>query len=841
MKFTLSWLKKFLDTDVSVAGIAERLTMLGLEVEEIVDRRAELKDFEVAHILTTKPHPSANKLKICQVQTNEGILQIVCGASNARENIKVVLAKIGCEIPNGKFKIKESVIRGEKSCGMLCSEEELLLGTNSEGIIELPQEAKVGESLIQYYGYNDPVFDINVTPNRGDALGVYGIARDLAASGIGTLKELEIAEIAGEFKSSLSLQVENKEACPLFGFREIRNLQNKLSPDWLKQLLQNIGVKPVSAIVDVTNYISYSFGQPMHAYDRSKLSDNIQVATVKEKIKFAALNGKEYDLDAGDLVVQDDGQVLALAGIIGGDSSSCGLETQNILLEAACFSAKYITKTGRRLQIDTDSRYRFERNIDQNFTLKALNIASKMILAICGGEISDIDFLHKSKIVEGFLGETKPSTTAYIDDCSERRQVSTTKSPTRLTYAGSLVYNGELNLEQKSLVFPINCLAKITGLNLSKTEICDILKKLGFIIVDIGDSLKLTIPSWRHDITIKEDIVEEIVRIYGYDKLQPVKLPEMQLARIVPKEQRRVSDIKRILASCGYDEVVTNSFMDSEIAKLFAPIKEELFLLNPINVDNNYMRPSIIAKLLKLVQKNLTRSIKDIALMELGPIFNSCTSDGELIFASAVRCGLYNEKDCHSTARPVDVFDIKSDLENVLNYAGLPIDKCQFTPVDLPYYHPTNSNIIKLGKNVIAYFGQIHPSILKYFDIDCQIFAFEINIANIPFAKAKFAKRDEFIVSDFQPTFRDYAFVADLEQPVGKIIAYIKNSNKKMIKSVDLFDVYSGDKLPSGKKSVAIKVQFQADDRTLNEADLNLLNQEVIATAYEKFQGKLRE
>ncbi|KAJ6645087.1 Phenylalanine--tRNA ligase beta subunit [Pseudolycoriella hygida] len=781
--------------------------------------------------------------------------------------------------------VGESVIRGEKSCGMLCSEEELLLGTNSEGIIELLQDAKIGESLIQYYGYGDPVFDINVTPNRGDALGVYGIARDLAASGIGTLKELEIGEIrplAGKFKSTLTLQVENKEACPLFSFREIRNLQNKPSPDWLKQLLQNIGVKPVSAIVDVTNYISYSFGQPMHAYDRNKLLDNIQITTLKEKTKFVALNGKEYDLDAGDLVVQDDRQVLALAGIIGGDSSSCGVETQNILLEAACFSAKYITKTGRCLQIDTDSRYRFERNIDQEFTLKALNIASKMIFAICGGEISDI------------------------------------------------VYNGQFALAPRTLDFPVNCLAKITGLNLSKTEICDILKKLGFIrplaklayaqgfegdaerrtaayssvredsstvstyklpaevefskrsiIVDIGDTLKLTIPSWRHDIAIKEDIVEEIVRIYGYDKLEPIKLysndlknwnikqgvsersvvdlrehantpqfcvansskqksiPEMQLTRIIPKEQRRISDIKRILASCGYDEVVTNSFMDSETAKLFAPIKEELFLLNPINIDNNYMRPSIIAKLLKLVQKNLARSIKEIALMELGPIFNSCASDGELIFASAIRCGQYNEKDCHSAARPVDVFDIKSDLENVLNYAGLPIDKCQFAPIDLPYYHPTNSNLIKLGKNVIAYFGQIHPSILKNFDIDCQIFAFEINIANIPFAKAKFAKRDEFIVSDFQPTFRDYAFIVDLEQPVGKIIAYIKNSNKKTIKSVELFDIYSGDKLPSGKKSVAIKVQFQADDRTLNETDLNLLSQEVIATAYEKFQGLL--
>lgn len=793
MKFTLSWLKKFLDTESSVEEIAECLTMLGLEVEEIIDRRTELKDFEVAHILATKPHPSADKLKICDIQTREGILQIVCGASNARENIKVVLAKIGCEIPNGKFKIKESVIRGEKSCGMLCSEAELLVGTNSDGIIELMPDAKIGEPFIQYYGYDDPVFDINVTPNRGDALGVYGIARDLASKGIGTLKELEVPSIAGEFKSTLALKIENKEACPLFCFREIRNLQNKTSPDWLKQLLQNIGLKPVSALVDVTNYISYSFGQPMHAYDRSKLSDKLQITLLKEKTKFLALNGKEYDLDEESLVIQDDRQVFTLAGIIGGNSSKSELETQNILLEAACFSAKYITKTGRSLQIDTDSRYRFERNIDQAFTLKALNIASKMILSICRGEISDI------------------------------------------------VYNGDISFAQRFVEFPVDCLAKITGLNLSKTEICNILKNLGFIIVDIGDTLKLTIPSWRHDITIKEDIVEEIVRIYGYDKLHSIKLPEMQLTRIIPKEQRRISDIKRILATCGYDEVVTNSFMDSNVAKLFAPIKEELFLLNPISVDNNYMRPSLIANLLKLVQKNLARSIREIALMEIGPIFNSCKSDGELVFASAVRCGQYHVKDCHSEARLVDVFDIKSDLENVLNYTGLSIDKCQFCPTELPYYHPTKSALIKLGKNVIAYFGQIHPSILKHFDIDCEIFAFEINIANIPFAKAKFAKRDEFIVSDFQPTFRDYAFVVDLEQPVGEMMTYIKNSNKKIIKSVDLFDIYSGDKLSSGKKSMAIKVQFQANDRTLNEADLNLLSQEIVTIVYEKFQGKLRE
>ncbi len=793
MKFTLSWLKSFLDTNHSVTEIAECLTSIGLEVEEIIDRGIELKDFEVAHIISTKPHPSADKLKICMVQTLDGILQIVCGAGNARENIKIVLAKIGSEIPNGKFKIKESIIRGEKSCGMICSEAELLIGDNSEGIIELPDDAGIGENFAKYYGLDDPIFDIAVTPNRGDALGVYGIARDLAAKNIGKLKELEILENLPIYRSSINLQVENKEACPLFCLQEIRNIQNKESPLWLKQLLQNIGIKSISAVVDITNYISYSFGQPMHAYDKSKLSDNIKVAIINEKTRFSALNGKEYNLELGDLVIKDDHQVHSLAGIIGGSISACQLTTQNIILESACFSAKYITKTGRILQIDTDSKYRFERNIDQAFTLKALNIATEMILSICGGDVSDI------------------------------------------------ISQGDIEPAKRFLDFPLNCLAKITGLTLDKLEICNILEKLGFDILIDKDILHLTIPSWRHDISIKEDIIEEIVRIYGYDKLQPIKLPEMQLTRIIPKEQRRISDIKRILASSGYDEVVTNSFMDGEIAKLFTSVKKELFLLNPISIDNNYMRPSIVPNLLKLVEKNLARSIKDIASMELGPVFNSCLPEGELIFASAVRSGQFNPKNYHAEARLIDVFDIKSDLENILNYIGLPIDKCQLSTADLlPYYHPTKSAIIKLGKNIIANFGQVHPSILKHFNIDDDVFAFEINIANLPFAKPKFGKRDQLIISDFQASFRDYAFIIDVDQKVGEIILFIKNIDKKIIKSVDLFDIYCGDNLPLGKKSIAIKVQMQADDRTLKEEDLNLLSQQIITIMANKFDGKLR-
>ncbi len=794
MKFTLSWLKKFLDTNASVIEIGEHLTDLGLEVEEIIDRSAELKDFEVAYILATKPHPSADKLQICDVETKDGMLQIVCGASNARAGIKVVLAKIGATIPNGKFKIKESLIRGEKSFGMLCSEEELFLQPTSDGIIELPENAVTGEPFIKYYGLDDPVFDINVTPNRGDALGVYGIARDLAAKGVGKLKELQTKEIKDRFQSSFKVTLEDQDTCKLFAVREIRNVQNRPSPDWLKQLLQNVGLKPISSIVDITNYICYSFARPLHAYDKDKLSNNLHIAPLKKPAKFLALNDKEYDLQPDDLVIQSGEQqsIHCLAGIIGGQISSCDQETKNIVLEAACFSPKYVTRTGRRLQLDTDARYRAERNLDQAFTINGLDIATEMILSLCGGEASQI------------------------------------------------IYQGDTAPSQKILQFPIDYLEKIAGLHLVQAEISDILTKLGFGVEDKGNILTLTVPSWRHDIEIKEDIVEEIVRIYGYEKLAPLKLPDMEVTRIIPREQKRISGIRRVLANCGYDEVVTNSFMEGEVAKLFAPLKEELFLLNPISIDNNYMRPSIIPNLLQLMQKNLARSVRDIAFMEVGPIFPSWITEGELTFVSAVRCGHFSPKTWHSDVRFVDVFDVKSDLENILNYAGLSLDQFQYSAIDLPYYHPTKSTTIKLGKNIIAYFGQIHPLILKHFDIHCEVFALEANINNIPLAKAKYGRRDDFVVSDFQISFRDYAFIVDINKPVGEIIAYIKNSNKKLIQSVDLFDVYSGDQVPAGKKSLAIKVQLQADDRTLTEEDLTSISQGIIDIITQKFQGQLR-
>ena len=794
MKFTLSWLKKFLETTATLDEITNALISIGLEVETVIDRRAEFQNFEVGYILKANPHPSADKLKICEIETKDGVLQIVCGAPNARSGINVVVAKVGAIIPQCKFKIKESEIRGIKSCGMLCSEEELLLGAGSEGIIELDKKAIIGDHFINYFGLDDPIIDINITPNRSDALGVYGIARDLAAKGIGILKNLEIPKITPKFDSKLGVEINHKPACPLFACREIRNLENKPSPDWLKTLLQNIGIGSISAIVDVTNYICYSFGQPMHAYDADKLSSGLIIEELDNPLQFKALNNKEYKLLKNDLIIKDKENVHCLAGIIGGEISSCTTSTKRVLLEAACFNSTFIAKTGRRLQIETDSRYRFERGVDQSFTINALNITADMIMTICGGESSQI-------ISEGS------------------------------TAIASRVFN-----------IPLDFLRNITGVILKGEKIVEILEKLGFQTKFTSEGIKIKIPSWRHDIFSMEDIAEEVIRIYGYDKIPEIPLPQTNLTRIVPQMQMRTGDIKRIIAHRGYDEVITWSFMDSNNAKFFSDIKDELLLLNPISSDLNYMRPSIIPNLLKLTAKNLARSIKDLSLFEVGPVFYNSNLEGELLFATAVRCGNMIPRSCHSNPRQVDVFDIKTDLEIILNNFGLSLDRCQINNSNLPsYYHPTSTAAVYLGKNLIAWFGRIHPSILNHFNIDGDVLGFEINIANIPFSKPKFGRREDFKASDFQITSRDYAFIIDKDQPIGNIISYIKNINKNLIKSVDLFDIYSGDKLEANKKSIAISVQIQSNDRTLNDADLNLLSNSIITGIEQKFGARLRD
>ncbi len=796
MKFTLSWLKKFLKTDANLTEISDGLTYIGLEVESIVDRREELKDFEIAQIINVQPHNDSNKLQICDILTEDGNLQIVCGASNAKPKIKVVLAKIGTLIPNGNFKIKESSIRGIKSFGMLCSSNELLIGADSAGIIEMPEYAKIGDSLIDYFGLNDPIFDINVTPNRGDALSIYGIARDLASKGLGSLITYETPKLKNLYKSTINIDVKNHDISKIFFMREIRNIKNIESPVWLKDLLNNIGAKSISAAVDVVNYIMYSYGQPMHVYDKDKLSsNNISVDLLDHTEKFFALNDKEYDLLNNDLVISDGKSTLAIAGIIGSKNSACDENSVNIILEAAHFAPEYIIKTGQRLLINSDSRYRFERNIDPNFILTALDLATNMILSICTGEPSEISIFnnYKKPIIE--------------------------------------------------ISFSSSILKELTNIELENKEIIDILVKLGFNCNYENNSVNFLCfpPSWRSDISIKEDVAEEIARIYGYDNIPIVPIISNVTEHNLSSEFSRILEIKNILARKSYDEVVTYSFMNSNDAKLFADFNQDLEIINPIIVDYNYMRPSILPNLLKIIKKNHARSIFDMSLFEAGPVFLSSSIREEINHIAGIRCGLHTHKNIYSDQRFFDIIDIKGDIEQILNFCNLTLDKCQFHENKLNYYHPARSTTIKLGKNILAHIGQIHPSILKYYNIECDVVAFELYIDNIPFSKMKYGKRDDFIISNFQPIFRDYAFLLDDDKEIGAILNYIRNFNKILIKSAEIFDIYKGRNIELGKKSITIKIMIQPQNNNLTDEDINNLTNDLLKNLLNKFGLQLRE
>ncbi len=793
MKFTLSWLKRFIDTKASLEEITHTLTMIGLEVEEVTDKAAQLQEFEVAEIIGAEKHPDADKLQVCKVQTKQEVLQIVCGAANARAGIKVALAPVGTLIPCGDFKIKKSKIRGVESCGMMCSYEELGLTGDSSGIIELAADAVIGDKVASYLGADDPVIEINITPNRADALGVYGIARDLAAAGLGILKKIPETKSSGSISADIKLNVQDAKACPLFAVKQLRGLENKKSPDWLVSDLENIGVGSISPIVDVTNYISYSFGQPMHAYDASKLSgDSLFVGLLEEKAELLALDEKTYSLQKGDLVISDKAGVQCLAGIIGAQNSACDENTNSIILEAANFSAENIMKTGRRLMLDTDSRYRFERNVDLEFTSTALEIAADMILEICGGDASEP------------------------------------------------LIQGAQKLEIRQIDFSSKDLLSKANLELSAEEISAILEKLGFECNISGKNIQINIPSWRYDVAIKEDIVEEIVRIYGYDNIPQEPLPGREIKRIISKEQQRINDIKRLFACANYNEVVTWSFMDSGKAKLFTEVKDELHLQNPISSDLDYMRSSILPNLLKVANNNINRSFHDLSLFEVGPVF--LNTDAEVINnVAGIRCGNNAVKNSHNSQRQYDLFDIKADIAEMLALAGLDIDKCQLRSDAPDYYHPTRSCRIALGKNTLGYFGQVHPLILKEYGIDQDILAFEININNLPYSKPKLGKKPEYTPSDYQMIVRDYAFIVDDSVAVGEMLNLIKNTDKKLIKDVNIFDIYSGDKMQQGKKSVALSVNIQDNNKTLEEQDIEQINKKIIDGISSKFSGILRD
>ena len=790
MKFTLKWLKQFLDTNHTAVEIADRLNSIGFEVEEIIDRSIELKDFQVAEITHAEKHPSADKLQVCKVTTKDGEKQIVCGAPNARAGIKVVLAPIGAIVPNGQFAIREAEIRGVKSCGMMCSLEELLISGNSDGIIELPKDAVIGEEAAKYFGLDDPVIEISVTPNRGDALGVYGIARDLAASGMGKFMPVHIKVDCHVEQSS----PRNDDAL-LFPLREITGLKNGASPAWLVHYLENIGVGSISAIVDVTNYMCHGFGRPMHAYDAYKLSGDLKVSKAKENEDFSALSGKEYKLSANDIVIRDDKCVQSLAGIIGGTLSACDEKTHSIILESAIFDRESLTKTGRRLGIETDSRHRMERYTDPMMVLPAIEIATKMLLEICGGTVG--------------------KTTIHG------------KNPEEINKHNAITLTAQEIEKKIGVMIPLADAAKI-------------LEDLGFKVELLKDSVKATAPSWRFDISIKEDLIEEIVRIYGFDNIPAIEIASTVDFRLMKQSANRVTLARRVMAGNGFDELVTFSFMNSKFASSFAELKEELTLQNPISQELDYMRPFITPNLLEAIAKNQARSIHDLAFFEVGPVFRGSKPEDEALVCSAVLCGDV-QKNVHSGSREADIFDVKAAFEKLLAELGFSMDRMQLLHDNLPsFLHPTRSAMVMLGKNCLGFFGEIHPLLLQKYDIEKRVVAFELDLSAVPEARLKYGKRDVFVVSDFQSVTRDFAFVMDRDTEVGKILTFIAGVDKKLIRNVEIFDIYMGDKIDSGKKSVALKVTLQADDRTLSEEDLNALHLSIISNVTEKFGCSLR-
>jgi len=788
MKFTLNWLKEYLDTNASLDAIVAKLTAIGLEVESVTDKSLELADFRIAQIIEAKQHPDADRLRVCRVDTGTEELQIVCGAPNARAGINVVLAPVGSIIPNGGFKIKASKIRGVDSNGMLCSSAELGLGEDSGGIIELAANDNLGSRFVDVAGLSDPVIEIAITPNRGDCLGVYGIARDLAATGIGTLKPLDIKTVQGSFASPISVKIEDEKACPMFAGRYFRGVKNVTSPEWLQNRLKAIGLKPISALVDITNYIAFEFDRPLHVYDAKKLAGNLEVRFAKDGEKFNALDNKEYSLSADLLVVGDDKSAQALGGVIGGLESGCSLETTDVFLEVALFDSDVVTRGGRKLEILTDSRYRFERKVDPAFVLKGLETASAMITKLCGGDASE------------------------------------------------LVVAGSEPKWQRSITLPKGFVTKYSGVEISDLDIENILKKLGFKVN--GENIE--IPSWRLDVEGAPDLVEEVLRIHGYDNIPMLSLPDCKVDASLNVSQKRSAKLRRVMASRGLTEVITWSFMDKKKAGAFAEIKPGVTLQNPISSELDYMRPSIIPNLLDAVAKNAARAMADLAIFEIGSVFIESVPGGQSLILASILSGKQTARNLHGAARDVDVFDAKAELLAALENSGAPTASLQISRETPNYYHPGKSGVLKLGKTVLGVFGELHPSILKTWDVKVPVMAFEVFLDNIPAPKAKKSTaKPKLEKSDYQSSTRDFAFIIDAGVTVADIIKAASSVDKTLIRDVDLFDVYQGKNIEVGKKSIAISIKIQPNDRTLTESELEELSKKVIG-AIEKLGGALR-
>ena len=796
MKFTLSWLKSHLETDASLDHILETLTDLGLEVEGVEDRGARLSEFTIGKVVSAEKHPDADRLRVCQVDTDEGQQQIICGAPNAREGITVVIAKPGVYVPGIDTTIGVGKIRGIESFGMMASERELELSDEHDGIIELPS-GDVGQRFVDWLAENDPakidpVIEIAITPNRPDALGVRGVARDLAARGLGKMKPRSVDPVPASFAADVSVSIDEDtlDGNPLFCGRLIRGVKNGPSPEWLQDLIRAIGLRPINFLVDVTNFFTYDMNRPLHVFDADKVSGNLRVHRAAGGEELLALDGKSYVFQSGQMVISDETGPESIAGIMGGESTGCTEDTVNVFVESAYWDPVQIAYTGRALKINSDARYRFERGVDPAFTPEGLEHAVRMIVDHAGGEASEM-------IVAG-----------AVPDTSRAYQLQ----PARV----------------RSLV----------GMEISESEQRQTLTALGFKLE--GDMAY--VPTWRPDVRGEADLVEEVARIASLTKLEGKPLPQMAgiTKAVMTPMQRREQMARRTSAALGYNECVTYSFIDRASAALFGGGDDATMLENPISQDMSHMRPALLPGLLQAAARNQARGFMDMALFEVGPAFHGGEPEEQHLLVSGLLIGRTGPKDVHGASRAVDVFDVKADAEAVLAAMGAPA-KVQIMRGADAWWHPGRHGKICLGpKKVLGVFGELHPKVLDAMDVKGPAMAFTLWPGEIPMPRKSGASRGAMSVSDLQPVERDFAFVVDVDVASLDVVNAAAGADKGLIRDVRVFDEFIGGSLGEGKKSLAITVRMEPTDATLTDKEIDAVAEKVVAKVTKATGGALR-
>ena len=809
MKFTLSWLKDHLETDAPLDEISRTLSLIGLEVEEIVDPAETLGVFTVARIVDAKQHPNADRLRVCQVEIAPGVtpVEVICGAPNAKTGLVGVFAPLGSYVPGTGITLEKRPVRGIVSNGMLLSERELELSEDHDGIIELSSDMaeKIGQRYIDVAGLNDPVIEIAITPNRPDCTGVRGIARDLAAAGLGTLKpEPQLTGVDGHYDCPIAIELTfdeaNKGACSAFAGRYVKDVTNGPSPAWLQRRLTAIGLRPISALVDMTNYISMDRGRPLHVYDADKLTGAIRARLGKKGESFLALDGKTYEVDDTMCVIADDARVLGLGGIIGGEESGCTETTKNVLIECAYFDPSRIAATGRKAQVQTDARYRFERGVDPEFVEPGLDLATDMLIKLCGG------------------------------------------APSRAQVTGAPPEG------RRTVSFDPSRVQKLTGVDVPSDRIDAILTAIGCELKPgSGDVVEVTTPSWRPDMHGSADLVEEVIRIVGLDMVPPVAMPRTNgtTRAVLTPAQKRLRRTRRVLAGRGLTEVVTWSFIPQEQAETFGGGAPDLALANPISVELSTMRPSLLPGLLAAAERNQNRGFADLALFEIGQAYTGTGETEQLSLASGVRTGTAaaaaRGRHWSGNADNATLYEAKSDVSDALAAIGIDPASTQVTRDAPTWFHPGRSGTIRRGpKLVLAHFGEIHPRIAEMFDLDGAVVAFELDLTALPPEKRKSRARPTYAPSDLNPVHRDFAFLVDRETPVADLIKAVKGAEKSLIADVTVFDVFTGDAIGPNKASVGLQVTLHPSDATLTDEAIDAVSAKVISAAQKAVGAEIR-